>query len=97
MTVNLVDYALAAHYRGGHEGDPCRMRCDVWDRERPGKPTPKTYISLADQHRLIAVYRLRKNGRLFRMKRWPAAIRYDFDPGREGASRLLIELMKLAS
>lgn len=75
---NLLNRAIAAYYRVGDEGDPCLAHSNVWDQETgPSPMRTRTYVTLANEQRLLAVYLVRTCGRLTRLRRWPAFLQIE--------------------
>lgn len=67
----LMRRAYAAYFRHGGEG---LMQPSHWPTSTPVKYDGKTYVALANSHQMLAVYRVRNDGMLKGLKRWPAAI-----------------------
>lgn len=65
---DLVRRALAAYYRGGGTGTPLARVIEHDGRQY-------VVLGLKDD---VAVYRVRNDGMLKGLKRWPAAIEEDF-------------------
>lgn len=63
----LTRRALAAYFRTGGTGQPGRASGVV---ERDGK----LYVVLGSSRGVLAVYRVRNDGMLRRMRRWPAEL-----------------------
>jgi hypothetical protein len=63
----LTRRALAAYFRSGGTGQPARGSGVV---ERDGK----LYVVLDSSRGILAVYRVRNDGMLRRMRRWPAEL-----------------------
>ena len=64
MHVNLTGRALAAYYRSGGRDQPTSVKEIVHN----GHP----YVRLVNTHGVLAVYRVRNDGMLKRLRRWPA-------------------------
>ena len=71
MTDDLVRRALAAYFRGGADIQPANTSGVV---EHEGK----SYVVLHNVNGILAVYRVRNDGVLKGLKRWPKAIEEDF-------------------
>ena len=62
--VNLTGRALAAYFRSGGTDRPTHV--DEIDHNG------RLYVRLANAHTVLAVYRVRNDGMLKRLRRWPA-------------------------
>jgi len=67
----LLTRALAAYFKFPGEGtidQPSEHLSDVRTHKK------KKYVVLANGHRTLAVYRIRTDGMLKRLKRWPSEL-----------------------
>jgi hypothetical protein len=69
---NLVRRAIAAYFRS--PGDPRESLDQPSNTSDVRKVKGKSYVVLVNSQRTLAVYRVRPDGILKRMKRWPAAL-----------------------
>lgn len=65
---DLIRRAMAAHLRGG--GTPGDIRGHAHTRG-----DGKTHVALTQGGRTVAVYRVRNDGKLKRLRRWPVELR----------------------
>jgi len=87
----LLERAIAAHYRCGADGEPRMYHCKVWDQKLGFHPVRiRTYITLSDGTSLLAVYRVRKCGRLARLKRGPSYLKLEALRLKQLANNLLV-------
>ncbi len=70
---DLTRRALAAYYRAGGTAQPANASGVVVHDGR-------LYVQLVNVNGTLAVYRVRNDGQLKRLKRWPALERQDYRP-----------------
>lgn len=67
---DLIRRAFAAHFRASSEGQPLQPSKDSDVRTVEGK----TYVVLRNVSGILKVYRVRNDGMLKGLKRWPAEL-----------------------
>lgn len=91
QTMALLRRSMAAYIRSGGPGEPRFAFSGVWHVEVNNQGDQRTHVVLADERRLLAVYRVRGCGRLMRLRRWPATLDHNADPAKVAAFRNLCE------
>ena len=66
----LTSRAFAAYFRTGDEYQDQPSASGSGPVEHNGKG----YVALRTGHKILAVYRIRNDGHLKRLRRWPAAV-----------------------
>jgi hypothetical protein len=65
--------AMAAWYRGSEEGRTRAYPSEAM-RQQITMPDGKAYVALANSYQVLGVYRIRPNGYLKLLRRWPRAV-----------------------
>lgn len=90
---DLIRRALAGYFRAGDDAPPVPERCTIETAQSANADEVGRYVCLRDYESLLAVFRVRHDGMLKRLKRWPRSLNDLPMPSRSPAEMMIEALL----